>query len=72
MFNFKNWLKNAYINGYRNGSFSAEFIADRCADQIDKGRFVEADAEEISIAIDNINAEKADAEQELEEITDED
>lgn len=70
MFIFKDWLKNAYINGYRNGSFSAEFIADRCADQIDKGRFVEADAEDISNAIVNIDAEKAEKQDEV--IADED
>lgn len=59
MFRFKNWLKEAYINGYKNGEFSEEYIADRCADQIGKGRFTEADAEEIYNEIEKYNAEKA-------------
>ena len=58
-FSFKAWLKNAYIEGYKRNEFSAEFIADRCADQIDCGRFVDADAEEIYNAIEAYDAQKA-------------
>ena len=56
-FRFKAWLKNAYIEGYKRNEFSAEFIADRCADQIDCGRFVDADAEEIYNAIEAYDAQ---------------
>lgn len=59
MFIFKEWLKSAYVNGYKSGEFSADYIADRCADQIGKGRFTEADAEEIYNEIEKYNAEKA-------------
>lgn len=68
MFSFKKWLKSAYVNGYKNGEFSAEYIADRCADQINKGRFIEADAEEIYNEIEKYNAEKAQNDEETVEV----
>ena len=51
MFDVKSFLKNAYINGYKDGTFSVAYIAEKSVEQLDKGRFNEADIADIDTAI---------------------
>lgn len=51
MFQLKTWLKNAVINGVRSGEFSPDYAAILVVEQVDKGRFSAADAEEIYRAV---------------------
>ena len=51
MFDVKSFLKNAYISGYKDGTFSAAYVAEKSVEQLDKGRFIEADVADIDTAI---------------------
>ena len=51
MFDVKTFLKNAYISGYKDGTFSAAYVAEKAVEQLDKGRFIEADVADIDTAI---------------------
>lgn len=54
MFSLKEWLKTAFVAGVAKGEFSKEYIAIKCAEQVDKGRFSESDAQEVFAAVNSL------------------
>ncbi|MBQ8911844.1 MAG: hypothetical protein IJY89_04680 [Clostridia bacterium] len=55
MFSLREWLKKAFVNGVARGEFSGEYIAIKCAEQVDKGRFSEEDAESVFLSIEKLS-----------------